>query len=59
MKGDEMGRTCNTVGQKKNTYKKLVGKFEEIRQFRRRKRRLEDILKQSSGVVLIDLCGLG
>ena len=54
-----MGRTCNTVGQKKNTYKKLVGKFEEIRQFRRRKRRLEDILKQSSGVVLIDLCGLG
>jgi hypothetical protein len=49
-----MGRTCSTYRQKKSTYKKLVGKPEEIRQLGRRKRRLEDILKKSSGVVRIE-----
>jgi hypothetical protein len=49
-----MGRTFSTYGQKKNIYKKLVGKPEEIRQLRRRKRRLGDILKKSSGVVRIE-----
>jgi len=50
-----MGRTFSMYGHQKNIYKKLVRKPEEIRQLGRRKCRLEDILKNSSGVVRIEL----
>jgi len=59
MKGNEMGRTCSTSVQKKNIYKTLVGKPKEIRQIWRLKRRLEDILMKSNGVVRIEFSGLG
>jgi hypothetical protein len=31
MKGNEMGRACNMIGKKKNSYKVLAGKAEQMR----------------------------
>jgi hypothetical protein len=39
VKADEMGRTCNTNGEKRNAYRILVGKPEGMKRLQRPRRR--------------------
>jgi hypothetical protein len=47
IKKTEMGMTCSTYGERRGAYRVLVGKPEERRSLRRRKRRWEDNIKMN------------
>jgi hypothetical protein len=46
-----VGRACSTNGEKRNTYRILVGKAEGKRPLRRRRRRWVDNIKMDLGEI--------